>query len=234
MSLQSPSGPAVSDCQAAAKAPGFVTGLLRQFSKPAGPLGYVADWIMASRGSNRERSLWSIEQLEVEPGDRVLEIGYGPGIAVRRLAALASEGTVVGVDHSELMCRRASRRNAAAIRQGRVILHHGSVESLPALGDPFDKVLSVNGFQFWERPDRRLVELHARIAPGGRLAITLQPRDPGATDADALARGEAVAALVGAAGFAKVRCRTLELEPVNAVCVLAERRAPAGSEVSLC
>jgi ubiquinone/menaquinone biosynthesis C-methylase UbiE len=71
--------------------------------------------------------------MEVQPSDRVLEIGFGPGIAVREIARRATRGEVVGIDHSAVMRAQAARRNAAAIREGRVALIVASVEDLPTL-----------------------------------------------------------------------------------------------------
>jgi ubiquinone/menaquinone biosynthesis C-methylase UbiE len=50
-----------------------------------------------------------VRLLDVQPDDRVLELGFGPGLAIRELARLAAEGYVCGLDHSELMLRRAKR-----------------------------------------------------------------------------------------------------------------------------
>ena len=101
---------------------GMRVRLLRQFARPHGLLGPVAGWIMAGRGSNRERTLRSIELLGVRPGQRVLEIGFGPGVSIQALARAAEDGLVVGIDHSDTMLGQARRRNRAAIRAGRVEL----------------------------------------------------------------------------------------------------------------
>src|SRR5215467_5944699 len=58
----------------------------------------------------------------------VLEVGFGPGIAIRALSRRATHGLVCGIDHSAVMVRHATRRNAAAVRAGRVDLRLASVE----------------------------------------------------------------------------------------------------------
>jgi SAM-dependent methyltransferase len=181
---------------------------------------------MAARGSNRERTLRSIDLLGVRAGDRVLEIGFGPGVSIHALAARAGHGRVVGVDHSATMLRQARRRNAAAIRSGRVELHCAAVEDLPRFAEPFDRILTVNCEMFWRDPAARFPELRERLAPGGRIAVTYQPRHPGASDADARRKGAELAALLGQSGFTAVRVETLPLAPVAAVCVLGEAPPP--------
>ncbi|MGZ5477482.1 MAG: methyltransferase domain-containing protein, partial [Thermoanaerobaculia bacterium] len=106
--------------------------LRSQFHNPHGLLGRVAGAIMASRPSNRQRNAWAVSLLDIQPHDRVLEIGFGPGLAIADIARRLTTGTAVGLDHSELMLLAASRRNTAAIAAGRVELRLGSAESLPA------------------------------------------------------------------------------------------------------
>ena len=115
-----------------------------QFRHPRGVAGWLAGWAMALRSSNRQRNVWAVGLLGVEPTDRVLEIGFGPGIAIRELSRRATQGLVCGIDHSAVMVRQATRRNAEAVRAGRVVLRLGAAEYLPAFAEPFDKVLAVN------------------------------------------------------------------------------------------
>src|SRR5262245_9314295 len=148
---------------------------------------------MALRLSNRQRNVWAIGLLGVEPTDRVLDIGFGPGIAIRELSWRATQGLVCGVDHSAVMVRQATRRNAAAGRAGRVVLRLGAAEQLPAFAEPFDKVLAVNNLGMWHAPDAGLQALHRLLRPGGRIAIVAQPRYPGATAETTGAAGRAIA-----------------------------------------
>ena len=111
-----------------------VSGQNRQ---PTGAAGRVAAWEMTLRPSNRQRSAWVVSLLNVQPADQVLEIGFGPGLAIAALVR-AGAGQVYGIDHSAVMLRQASRRNAAAIRAGRVTLLRASVDQLPpAVNGPF-------------------------------------------------------------------------------------------------
>jgi ubiquinone/menaquinone biosynthesis C-methylase UbiE len=166
-----------------------------------------------------------VELLAIQPNDRVLEIGFGPGLAIAQAAELAHGGKVVGVDHSEVMVRQASRRNRAAIAAGRVELHLGSAGALPPLGDPFDKVMASNVLHFLDDPSAALLRWFAITRPGGSIAITHQSRKKAATDADTAEGAERIAEDLRAAGFTDVRIETLEMEPVNAACVLARRPA---------
>jgi ubiquinone/menaquinone biosynthesis C-methylase UbiE len=197
--------------------------VVSQFHRPHGFGGRAAGWVMAKRGSNRQRNVWAVGLLDVQPHDRALEIGFGPGVAVREFARRATSGLVVGIDHSEVMVRQARKRNAAAVRAGRVDLRLGTAERLPAFDASFDKILAVNSLMFWNDPVDRLVELRRLLRPGGRIAIAFQPRGPGTTDETAAQAGEEIAKQFVEAGFTDVHVETLELQPTNAVCVLGFR-----------
>jgi SAM-dependent methyltransferase len=208
-----------------------------QFGRPRGLAGRVAGWIMAHRSSNLRRNVWAVSLLDVERDDRVLEIGFGPGIAIGELSRIATEGYVCGLDHSAVMLRQAARRNAEGIRRGRVDLRLGSVEELPTFEAPFDKILAVNALLFWGQPVERLAELRRVLRPGGRITIAFQPRGRGATDEASAAGGRAIAAALGEAGFSGVRLETLNLRPA-VVCALGEKppgldsRSPASGGAS--
>jgi SAM-dependent methyltransferase len=199
---------------------GLVTIAHRQFRRPTGLLGRLAGWIMANRPSNIERNRWTVDLLNVQPSDHVLEIGFGPGLAIAQIARLAPQGRVVGIDHSALMIERASGRNRSAIQAGLVDLRVGGLELLPQLGEVFDKVFSVNVPLF--RPERTPVlhTIRSVLKPGGVLATTVQPRHLGATAADAQAFAQTLSSEMIEAGFREVTIKQLDLKPIPAVCVL--------------
>jgi SAM-dependent methyltransferase len=206
----------------------IVAAIVRQFGHPRGAVGSVAGWVMAHRSSNRQRNSWVVTLLDVQPTDRILEIGFGPGLAIAELSRrVGPSGHVYGIDRSDVMLRQATRRNAAAIEAGRVTLAPGTVEQLPStLNGPFDAILAVNSLGFWTTPDERLDDLRRRLKPGGRIAIAFQPRCPGATSSTSLVAAREITDLLQAAGFTGTRTEILDLDPPVA-CVLATKPDPA-------
>ena len=199
--------------------------VIGQGHHPRGAAGSVTGWVFAHRPSNRQRNRWAVSLLDVQPADRVLEIGFGPGLAVAELTR-AGAGHVYGIDHSAVMLRQASRRNAAAIRAGRVTLVSASADQLPAaLDGPFDAILAVNSLGFWPAPAERLAELRRRLTPGGRIAIASQPRCPGATAGTSRGAADEVENLLRGAGFTHLSTATLPLSP-PVICVLAAAPVP--------
>jgi ubiquinone/menaquinone biosynthesis C-methylase UbiE len=191
-----------------------------QFGNPRGMGGRLAGWLMAL--TNRDLNAWAIDQLAVRPGDHVLEIGFGPGLAVQALARRARNGYIDGVDVSPLMVEQATRRNAAMVKAGRVRLRAGSVSALPFDAGRFDKVLAVNNVQFWPELSDDLREVARVMRPGGVLAIVLQPRQAPSA-ADVLAVRDDLVAQVEAVGYRRVRSAVTPGSPMPAFAVLGER-----------
>lgn len=201
-----------------------------QFGRPTGLLGGLVGLIMANRPSNQVRSRRTLELLAIQAADRVLEIGFGPGLALAWAAELAHRGKVVGIDHSEVMLRLAARRNAAAIAAGRIELHLASVDAMPAFDAPFDKAFAVNVYMFWSDAPAVLQKVAAVMRPGGTFALTHQPRRRGATAQDTTQAGDRIGTDCQVAGFEQVRIELLPMQPLPAVCVLAVRpRATVGA-----
>jgi len=207
--------------------------IVRQFGHPRGAAGSIVGWVMAHRASNRQRNVWVVSQINVQSTDRVLEIGFGPGVAIAELSRrIGPSGHVYGIDHSKVMLDQASRRNDAAIRAGRVSLIQASVNDLPTAFDgPFDAIVAVNSLGFWTAPCTRLEELRRRLKPGGRIAIASQPRSAGATRSTSLTAGREITDLLEGAGFGQARTEMLDLDP-PVVCVLAVNAPPDAAHVS--
>ena len=125
--------------------------------------------------TNSACGAWIVGLLEVRPTDRVLEVGFGPGVVIQHLAQLASAGHVAGIDASKEMVEQARARNAAAIRKGGVSLRYGSVEYLPFDAESFDKALAINSLQLWPDATAGLREMRRVIKSGGRLALGFTP-----------------------------------------------------------
>ncbi len=95
---------------------------------------------------------WTMNLLEIQPTDTVLEVGFGAGQGIKLAAEKASDGRVMGIDLSEVMVRVATRRNAQAVKAGRVALSQGNITALPFEDQYFDKVMTIHTFYFWSEP----------------------------------------------------------------------------------
>jgi len=202
--------------------PDFAARLYAQFGRPQGLLGWIAGKLMAARSGNRIRNRWTVELLDIRPDDRVLEVGYGPGLGVEAALAKAPRGLVVGFDHSCVMHGQARRRNQRAVELGGLLLRTGGLEDAPGLGLTFDRAFCVNVAQFWPDPDAAITSLRSLLKPGGRLALTYQPAGRGANASDADRFAAEARPRLERAGLSDIRVERLaDLKPTPAVCVLA-------------
>jgi ubiquinone/menaquinone biosynthesis C-methylase UbiE len=169
--------------------------LMRMFGRPKGVLGRLGGVIMAR--VNQEAAWQIIEMLDVRPDDKILEVGFGPGVAIQLLLHRVPAGSVAGIDYSQEMVRQAATRNAAAMRSRRADLRYGSAERLPFADGMFDKALAINSMQVW--PDARagLLEIQRVLKHGGSVALGFT--------ANSGQRKEGIAESLTAAGFAQVR-----------------------------
>jgi ubiquinone/menaquinone biosynthesis C-methylase UbiE len=197
--------------------------LREQFGRPAGFWGNIAGKIMTYTPSNNDRIHWTISLLDIRPDDRVLEIGFGPGVAIELVSKVASEGFIAGVDHSDVMVKHAGKRNNRAIRNGKVVLQLGSASNLPKFNEPFDKIFTINSIHFWNEPIDCLKELRNLLRPGGLIAVTLQPRSRSATDETTKRIGKEIAMNLERAGFSQVRLKIRQTKPLPVACALGIR-----------
>ena len=123
--------------------------------------------------SERLRSI--VEQLDICPDDRVLEIGCGHGVAATFVCERLDGGRLTTVDRSPKMIEAAKRRNAEFVEAGRAEFLVVRLEHLD-LGDRrFDKIFAVRVGLFHRDPDRahRLVE--PWFASGGEVFAFFDP-----------------------------------------------------------
>ncbi len=195
------------------------------FAFPSGIRGEFAGWLLAR--FNAELNRKAIEWLAITSTDRVLEIGFGPGVGLELIATRADHGHVAGIDPSEVMMRQAGHRNRSVIASGRLELREGTAERLPWPSGSFDAVLSLNNILLWNPLASGLAEVGRVLRPEGRLLVGLHAW---------AARGESrrghgslgevsrdlSSALVGA-GFVNVRFEVVSVPIGHALLLLAFR-----------
>lgn len=150
------------------------------FDCPHGVIGSIIGHLMA--WTSDWRIPWVLDLLDVKPQDRVLGIGFGPGAEIERVARLATNGFVAGIDPSEVMVQQAIRRNRHYIRTGRVKLHQASMSTIPCTDGTFDKTFGINCIQFSRDLLHDLSEIRRVLKAGGMAALSVQPLWKGATD----------------------------------------------------
>jgi ubiquinone/menaquinone biosynthesis C-methylase UbiE len=132
-------------------------------------------WAAAGRGDEMEDhhsdiTDQTIALMNIQPSDRILDLGCGTGWGSRRLARTANTGEAVGLDVADEMLHRAEE---ASSEFNNIRYVWGSAENIPALDGLFTKVLSVESFYYYADQNKALRELKRVMAPGGQLFILI-------------------------------------------------------------
>jgi len=117
---------------------------------------------------------WGLAQIGIEKGYTILDVGCGGGRTVSKLAAVATEGKVYGVDYSEESVAATRKINARALEAGRVEVRHGSVSELPFSDGMFDLVTAVETHFWWPNLAADMHEVFRVVKPGGKLVVVAE------------------------------------------------------------
>jgi SAM-dependent methyltransferase len=149
--------------------------IARQGWRPTGLLGKFVARIMAHETAAANRI--ALDLLDLQPGDQVLELGFGHGRSLAMAAQMAAGGFVVGIDHSKLMLQMARSRNRYDLRTGRMELILGDTERIPYPDGRFNKVFAVHTIYFWPDMNRQLEEIGRVMSNKARLVLGYRPAD---------------------------------------------------------
>jgi SAM-dependent methyltransferase len=200
-------------------------------------LGRLIARVMAVETAEANQQL--LRLLDVRSSDHVLEVGFGHGRTIERVAALAPEGFVAGVDLSAEMVRMATRRLRNFVREQRVELQLGDSAKLPYADGRFDKVYSLHTLYFWPDPAEHLREIHRVLKPGGRFAIGFSPGEDEQARANFPAtiyrfyNTDEVRGLIEDAGFHDLDMVRRDVSSRPLVFALARRPSSAGGSCTL-
>src|SRR5436190_11969706 len=183
------------------------------FKLPTSFIGRIAGWMMSRQNAAMNRA--AVKQLKIEPSDRVLEIGFGPGQAIKLLATTSQAQMICGIDLSPVMLEQAAKSNRSSIEAGCVVLIRGTVSAMPFLDDHFTKVFAVSTFHDWESRSVGLNEAKRVLTNGGSLVLCVRREkkhpypwsSPGLTSQEL----DADLALIKSLGYRNVRLFTRKL-----------------------
>jgi ubiquinone/menaquinone biosynthesis C-methylase UbiE len=114
---------------------------------------------------------WGLQQISIENRWTILDVGCGGGRTVSKLAAIATEGKVYGIDHSESSVAATKRINAQSIDRGRVEVRQASVSHLPFPDNMFDLVTAVETHFWWPDLPGDIREIFRILKPGGTVVL---------------------------------------------------------------
>jgi ubiquinone/menaquinone biosynthesis C-methylase UbiE len=150
--------------------------LAAQLRQPTGWFGKIVMGDLLNKG-NEKINRYAIERLEIQPTDRILDIGFGGGITIVEMLKTIETGKIYGIDFSDVMVAQARDRFKDTIAAGKVSIEFADVRKLPFDDDTFDKVCTVNTIYFWEEPEVGLREIARVLKSGGKLVVGIRSAD---------------------------------------------------------
>jgi len=114
---------------------------------------------------------WGLEHVSIEERYTILDVGCGGGRTVGKLAAIATQGKVYGIDHSDESVATTKRMNAHWIKLGRVEVRQGSVSQLQFPDGGFDLITAVETHFWWPNLPDDMREVFRVLKPGGTLIL---------------------------------------------------------------
>jgi ubiquinone/menaquinone biosynthesis C-methylase UbiE len=142
---------------------------LSQCCKPTGWQGRFVLWRMNS--SHSKLTDWGLEHVSIETHHTILDVGCGGGRTINKLATVATQGKVHGVDHSEESVAATKKLNARWIELDRVEVRRGSVSQLPFPADMFDLATAVETHFWWPNLSGDMREVFRVTKPTGTVIL---------------------------------------------------------------
>lgn len=201
---------------------GMRSSFFANFSKPVGIVGFFALLIMYARPSNRNRNRWMISLLELDQNPKtILEIGSGPGYALKLVCDQRRKLDIYAIDHSARAISFAKLVNPNC----NITFQQSSVEAIDSIPGQLDRVYTANSHQFWQNEDNVFKNIFRKLNKNGLLVIVYQPRCRKPSNDTAEAEASRLADLLKSVGFTKIEVKELNLRPVKAIAVVARKES---------
>ena len=144
-----------------------------QARRPDGLFGRTIMSLVFDRGNAFLNDFVS-ELMSVQPYDRIIEIGFGTGNLIKKMAQHIDKGFIEGVDLSSTMLSLAQKRNKNSIGNGKVKIFAGNFDEIPYEKEIFTKACSVNTLYFWPKPEHTAKKIAKILKPGGKLILAFE------------------------------------------------------------
>jgi len=154
--------------------------LMTQVRKPSKWVGRPFVWLM--NNSHSHLTDWGLQHVQIDKNFTILDVGCGGGRTIQKLATLATDGKVYGVDYAEGSVATARSKNAELINAGRVKIKQASVSQLPFGDNKFDLVTAIETQYYWSDLANDMQEVLRVLKQGGTLLIIAESYEKGAHD----------------------------------------------------
>jgi SAM-dependent methyltransferase len=194
-----------------------------QFQRPTGKQGRTIAALM-NKG-HYELTTWGLTHITIKPNFTILDIGFGGGKTINRLAERVPEGKVYGIDYSPDMVEYAQKVNKKYVENGKVELHESSADNTGFPANTFDLVTACETYYFWPNLPAAFQEIKRILKPNERFLMINEMIKDGVydvKDAEIIQKThlhlfplEEIKAMLESAGFAAVEVFRKDGSPWN-------------------
>ena len=144
--------------------------LARQLKNPEGKNGIEVAQMMSE--INQNMIFHSIKQLDIQPNNKILEIGYANAKHIDFIFEQNPTISYYGLETSPLMCQQASNFWEKFSQKQNLSFGLYDGQQIPFRNLFFDKIFSVNTIYFWKNSAKFLLEIYRVLQPNGLVCIT--------------------------------------------------------------
>ena len=148
--------------------------IAKQLRKPEGDFGSKVAKFMNE--SNAQMNLKSIELLNLQTNDYILEIGMGNGFFVKDIFSQNENIKYTGLDYSSQMVIESKKINHSFMEARKANFLHSRADNLPFKESNFDKIFTVNTIYFWKEPSIELSEIKRILKPNAEFIISIRSK----------------------------------------------------------
>jgi ubiquinone/menaquinone biosynthesis C-methylase UbiE len=158
----------------------LIAYVLLQARKPTKWFGRI--FVRAMNQGHSGLSDWGLAHVVISNHFSILDVGCGGGRTVGKLAAIATDGKVYGIDYAEGSVAASRAHNSQLINVDRVSIQKASVSSLPFADNTFDLATAVETQYYWPDPVGDMREILRVLKPGGKLIVIAETYKGGRYD----------------------------------------------------
>lgn len=137
--------------------------------KPEGALGKL---MMNKMNLGHARlAAWGFEHMDIEPHFHAIDLGCGGGANIATMLEKCTEGSVTGIDYSDVSVDVSKEKNKEAIDQGRCKVLQADVSDLPFDQEEFDHATAFETVFFWPDIQKGFKEVLRILKKGAKFAI---------------------------------------------------------------
>jgi cyclopropane fatty-acyl-phospholipid synthase-like methyltransferase len=200
--------------------------IANQFKKPQGFAGKIVSNMMEK--GNLKTYEWMLSLMNINPDDKIFEIGYGTGFVINRILEKNRNISLHGIDFSKVMFEKAEKKNKQYIKEKKVFLKYGDLLDYDENND-FNKIYGINVIYFWNDLEIYFSKIYKLLSKKGRLFLYM-------TDAENLLKIKfsqtdvfnkytpvVVTDTLKSTGFINTNCLTGKINMKKAYCIIAEK-----------